>query len=204
MNSMKKIVIALILILSVSLVGCSYKVKDEDIYNKGQHYFESKENKELKLSEKIDRTSKILDGSYKIDEFNKEDKQKQYNDYKYGILQSTIETLDKANEKGIEDTLIKNESTMIELDELREKQKKLYGEEYNKIIQEYITIFTEIKENYKGENIDKTSVEKIDKLKKENEVLEKKIQEQTTEVLVNSIMDKLPKTYKATGTIRIK
>lgn len=200
----RRIIGIMILVLSLSLVGCSYKVKDDNVYKQGGKYFELKENKDLALSEKLNRGIEILSGDYEVEEFSKEDKQNQYKDYKYGILQTMISEVNKAKENGITKELIKNESTMIELDELAKKQKELYGEDYDKIVQEFSTLLTEINENYKGDNIDKSYVDKSNSLNKEYMIIKDKITEQTVDVLMNSLQDILPKTYKATGTIKIK
>ena len=196
---MKRMLIGIIMLLSLSLVGCSYSVKNKEAYNEGKKYFELEDNKDLELNEQLSRTIEILSGKIKVDKFNQDDKQKQYIDYKYGILESMISRLNELKEKGIEsDLLPKHEATMIELDELREKQKELYGEDYSHIIDEYSVIANEIHESYKGENIDESYIDKINEINKKYEVIENKIGEQTAEVLLESIMDDMPKTYKGT------
>ena len=81
---MKKILMTLVVLLSLSLVGCTYKVQNEDDYNDGKKYLNLEDTKETTYSEKLSEAISILDGSNKIDKFKGED-DKQYNDFKYGM-----------------------------------------------------------------------------------------------------------------------
>lgn len=203
---MKKIVVGLVLTLSLALVGCTYKVKDEAAYKEGQEYLQLDDTKTSHYSEKLSDEIAILDGSTTIEKFKPEDKKKQYNDFKYGMLDSTVESLNNKKEKGIDEILVENTTDIMALDELNKKQKELYSEDYNKIFDEYIAVFNDIYENYKGNNIDKSYNEKVKNVNEKYDSLNNKIVEQFSDEVVKWAQDQLPKQYtvKGTGSIKFK
>lgn len=198
---MKKTLIVLITLLSLSLVGCDYKVQDESTYNDGKKYLNLDDTESKTYSEKLSEAIYILDGSTVVDEFGNED-DKKYNDFKYGILTEIVNDLNDKKEEGVDSILLKNDSSIMELDELKEKQKDLYGDDYNKIIDEYLEIFTELYENYNGQNIDNSYEEKISSIKDEYDVINNKIKEQNKEVLSQWLIDQMPQKYTIKGTIK--
>ena len=200
---MKKILMTLVVLLSLSLVGCTYKVQNEDDYNDGKKYLNLEDTKETTYSEKLSEAISILDGSNKIDKFKGED-DKQYNDFKYGMLDEILDDLNDKKEDGIDVILLNNESSIMELDELKQKQKDLYSDDYNKIIDEYKAIFTELYENYNGKNIDKSYSEKVNEIKEEYDVIKNKISKQNSEVLSKWLIDQMPRRYTIKGTIKTK
>lgn len=198
---MKKTLIVLITLLSLSLVGCDYKVQDESTYNDGKKYLNLDDTKSKTYSEKLSESISILDGSTVVDGFDNED-DKKYNDFKYGMLTEIVNDLNDKKEEGLDSILLKNDSSIMELDELKEKQKDLYSDDYNKIIDEYLEIFTELYENYNGQNIDNSYEEKISSIKDEYDVINNKIKNQNTEVLSQWLIDQMPKKYTIKGTIK--
>lgn len=198
---MKKTLIVLITLLSLSLVGCDYKVQDESTYNDGKKYLNLDDTKSKTYSEKLSESISILDGSTVVDGFDNED-DKKYNDFKYGMLTEIVNDLNDKKEEGLDSILLKNDSSIMELDELKEKQKDLYSDDYNKIIDEYLEIFTELYENYNGQNIDNSYEEKISSIKDEYDVINNKIKDQNTEVLSQWLIDQMPKKYTIKGTIK--
>ena len=200
---MKKILMTLVVLLSLSLVGCTYKVQNEDDYNDGKKYLNLEDTKETTYSEKLSEAISILDGSNKIDKFKGED-DKQYNDFKYGMLDEILDDLNDKKEDDIDVILLNNESSIMELDELKQKQKDLYSDDYNKIIDEYTAIFTELYENYNGKNIDKSYSEKVNEIKEEYDVIKNKISKQNSEVLSKWLIDQMPRRYTIKGTIKTK
>lgn len=203
---MKKIIIGLILTLSLGLVGCTYKVKDEATYKEGEAYLQLDDTKVSHYSKQLSYEISILDGNKMVEKFKSDDKKKKYNDFKYGMLDSTVKSLNNKKEKGIEAVLVKNTTDVMELDELNKKQKELYSEDYNKIIDEYIAVFNEIYENYNGDNIDKSYKEKVKNINEKYDSLTNKIVEQFSNEVVKWAQDQLPKKYtvKGTGTIKFK
>lgn len=171
---MKNFLIGLVIIFSLTLVGCTYKVHDTSSYEEGKDYLNLDHikisNYPNKLSDEID----ILDGSKTIVKFSSNNKNK-YNDFKYGMIENTVNVLKNIKEKGIDEILIKNSRDKIELQELIERQKEVYSDDYNRILDDYISIFNEIYKNYKGNNIDKSYKTKINDINKRYDNLTNKI-----------------------------
>lgn len=199
---MKKIYMVLVILLSLSLVGCTYSVKDQAAFKEGEEYLQLDNTEETTYVEKLSECISILEGSKNAEKFN--DNEKKYNDFKYGILSNVVTDLNEKKELGVEGILIKNSTSIMQLDELNEKQKELYSDDYNKIIDEYIVLFSEIYENYDGKNIDKSYKERTDKLKEEYDVIKNKITDQFTDEMVKWLQDQMPKKYTIKTTIKNK
>lgn len=170
---MKKFLIGLFLVFSLTLVGCNYKIHDSYSYEKGKDYLNLDHIKISNYSNKLSDEIDVLDGSKTIEKFNSNNKSK-YNDFKYGMIENTINILNSLKEKGIDEILIKNTRDRIELKELIERQKEVYSDDYNRILDDYISLFNDIYKNYNGNNIDKSYKTKINSInKKYNKLIDK-------------------------------